>query len=384
MAPPIKVGIVGLTGRSGVFEPGRWAVSAHLPPLVASPSYEIVALANSSVESARKSIAFHKLPPTTAAYGSGEDLAKDPNVDLVVVSIRAQSHFSPAKAAIEHGKDVFVEWPVGCSLAETEELARLAEQAGVKTAVGLQARSGKVVAAVKKILADGTIGKVVSSHALGNASLVPVDTWWAGMEYYLDMSSGANEFHIYFGHFLDSFIDILGDFDTLQSTLTTQWPTIPIVDKAGEVVNPAYPKTVPDHIMVQGRLASGAAASLSFRHTKASGDGTGIRWIIAGTEGEIAVTLPESLADISAQWQTSYPRAKVHVRVGRDEPVEVDLDAGFAAHDPAVLALEHTPLNTGLVYDAFAHGDKSRYADFASALRTRRLLERIAKAGGYA
>ena len=42
--------------------------------------------------------------------------------------------------ALEAGKNVFVEWPLGQNLAEAEEMAALAKSANVTTAVGLQAR----------------------------------------------------------------------------------------------------------------------------------------------------------------------------------------------------------------------------------------------------
>lgn len=198
---PTRVGLVGLSGRSGVFEPGLWAATAHLPSIRAAPSeFELVALANSSVESGRKSVLFHNLAPTTGTYDTAEDLAKDPNVDLVVVSVRVQKHFEFVEAAIRHGKSVFVEWPLGASLDEAEKLTALAAEAGVKTAVGLQARASNLVSVIKKVIADGKIGKVVSSHVAGNASMVPVDVWWEGLEYYLNMESGGNIFHIFFAH----------------------------------------------------------------------------------------------------------------------------------------------------------------------------------------
>ncbi|KAK5654678.1 hypothetical protein OQA88_7002 [Cercophora sp. LCS_1] len=378
---PIRVGIIGLGAQSGAFGPGFWGVQAHLPHLQASPAYEIVALCNSSAESARKSIEFHKLPATTAAYGNAEDLAKDPNVDLVVVSVQVQKHFQLAKPAIQHGKDVFVEWPLGASIQESEELTRLAKEAGVKTMVGVQARASRLVVAVKRLLAEGKIGKVISSHVLGNACLLPVDVWWEGTEYYQDMKSGGNEFYIHFGHFLDSFVDALGDFDTLQSTLSTQWPTIALLNATGEVVNPAYPRTSPDHILVQGKLESGAVASISFRHTKSAVDKTCIKWIIAGTDGEIEVTLAERLGAMESQWQVASPSFKLTVRVGREEVGEFDLSS--VSDDLVAEGLDVVALNTGLLYEAFAKGDESRYASFETALKTHQLLERIVKAAGW-
>lgn len=63
---PIRVGIIGLT-------PGQWAASAHLPYLQSSESnFEIVAVCNSSVESAAKSVKELKLAEGTRTYGDAQ------------------------------------------------------------------------------------------------------------------------------------------------------------------------------------------------------------------------------------------------------------------------------------------------------------------------
>ncbi len=59
---PIRVGFLGLS-KSG------WAVKAHLPYIKATDKYEIVAVCNSSVESAKEAIKTHSLPESTKAYG---------------------------------------------------------------------------------------------------------------------------------------------------------------------------------------------------------------------------------------------------------------------------------------------------------------------------
>lgn len=197
---PIRVGIIGISPTTQGFAAGSWGAISHLPALRASAKYEVVALANSTVESAQKSIAYHGLPPTTTAHGSPEDLAKDPTVDLIIVSVNVQKHYALARTVLENKKDCFVEWPLGASLSEAKELTRLATASRVKTMVGLQARAGPVLKKVKSLISEGKIGEVVTSTAWGCASFLAVDAWMTGAEYYLDLSSGGNEFTINFGH----------------------------------------------------------------------------------------------------------------------------------------------------------------------------------------
>lgn len=70
---PIHVGLIGLSGAPpDEYEGVSWTPNAHLPYLKASPHYEIVALLNSFVESAKAAIKRYELPASTKAYGKPE------------------------------------------------------------------------------------------------------------------------------------------------------------------------------------------------------------------------------------------------------------------------------------------------------------------------
>lgn len=197
---PIRVGLIGLSTATSPQKPGAWAVLAHLPSILNSPNYQLVALANSTIESAKKSIEFHNLPPETRAYGNAADLAQDGEVDLVVVSVNVQKRPNLVKPALLAGKNVFVEWPLGANSQEAREFASLAEAHGSKTIVGLQARADPLVLKTREVLASGKIGRVTSSSVFGCLSPLPTDVWILDAEYYLDMESGGNAFTIFFGH----------------------------------------------------------------------------------------------------------------------------------------------------------------------------------------
>lgn len=82
----------------------------HMPYLLQSPQYQIVALCNSSVEAAQAAIKAHGLPESTKAYGNPEDLARNEDVELVVCSVNVKKHYEVVKPALLEGKDVIVEW----------------------------------------------------------------------------------------------------------------------------------------------------------------------------------------------------------------------------------------------------------------------------------
>ncbi|CAM1510623.1 Fc.00g009580.m01.CDS01 [Cosmosporella sp. VM-42] len=372
---PTRVGLVGLSPNGATTtQLSNWGVLAHMKPILHSPKYELVAVCNSSVESARKSIAFHRLPDTVKAYGSPEDLANDPNVDLVVVSVNVGKHFILTKPALLKNKQVIVEWPLGASLQEAEELTQLAKQQGVKTAVGLQFRADPLIAKVKKLVEGGSIGKITSSVAWGCSSVLPADVWIAEATYYLDMKSGGNEYNIYFGHFLDAFTSVLGDFETIQSTLKNHNPTVTTVKMAtGEVVDTAFPKSAPDHTFIQGVLESGAVASITFRKAKKPVDGLGLRWLITGTEGEIEVTLPEDHLQMGPEGRA----LRLRIKDGDVQKVE------FATAEPDhIQKVAYPGTNSARIYEQFAQGTGD-IADFEAALKTHKLLDRIARDAKY-
>ncbi|KAK2033299.1 oxidoreductase family protein [Colletotrichum zoysiae] len=375
---PTRVGIIGLSAKDALRGPGAWAAVAILPSLQNSPDYEIVALCNSSVEAARRSIEMHKLPSSTKAYTDADELANDPDVDLVIVSIVVTKHLDLALPAIAAKKRVFVEWPLGASVAEAEKLTQLAEASGLETIVGLQGRGDALTVKLKEVLKSGEIGDILNVSVVSALPYFPPSIWVEGVEYYADIKSGGNAFHIGFGHFLDSFTHVVGDFDlgSLSSVLKIDATHIALLNAdRTKVIDPAYPKSSPDHILVQGKLGNGATASLNFRSTSVSVDNNGGRWIISGTKGEIEASWGHGL-----MWQSHNSSKKLRVKLATGEERDVEL---VKSDSPAIANVPDVGLNTAVILDAFAKGDGSRFADFGSALKTHRLLEEILKRSGY-
>lgn len=142
------------------------------------------------------------------------------------------------------------------------------------------------------------------------------------------------------------------------------------------VVNPAHPKTAPDHILVQGKLKNrGAPASISFRSSRATIEDVGVRWIITGTKGEIEITADRN------QWQIESGSKKLKLKLFESGEVrEYDMpsaDLGVASN------LADSAVNTALIVDGFAKGTEGSYADFASALKMHKLLDTILERSGY-
>src|SRR3954454_14452259 len=109
---PIGVGVIGLSASGG------WAAQAHPPALAAVPGFEVRALSASSPASAKAAGEKYGIPLT---FGSAEELAWRDEVDLVVVAVKVPHHRELPLPALEAGKAVFCEWPLGNGLEEAEE-----------------------------------------------------------------------------------------------------------------------------------------------------------------------------------------------------------------------------------------------------------------------
>lgn len=144
---PIKLGVVGLST-------GGWA-SQVLGPLLTqktllASTYDLVAVSTSSSSTAEESAKTYVglVGHDIKAYTDSAAIAGDPDVDFIAVSVKVPLHKKLVLPIIESKKPFFVEWPVGVSLAETEEIAEAAKKAGVRSLVGLQGRRSRAVVEV--------------------------------------------------------------------------------------------------------------------------------------------------------------------------------------------------------------------------------------------
>lgn len=155
---PIRVGFIGLN-------PGiHWAATAHIPALKAlQDDYVVVGVANTRLASAQNAADAFGLPH---AFENAQALVDSPEVDLVVVTVKVPHHHELVTAALNAGKHVYCEWPLGNGLAEARELADLAEARGVVAAIGTQMRVAPEIAYLRQLIADGHVGEVLSKAAM--------------------------------------------------------------------------------------------------------------------------------------------------------------------------------------------------------------------------
>src|SRR5437763_3795659 len=155
MANKIRLGFVGANVRS------NWASQSHFPALLASPDVELTAVCTTRPESAEEA---REAFGAKLAFHDYREMVASPEIDAVAVVVRVPAHYEPTKTALEAGKHVYTEWPLGRTTAEAAELATLAEAKGLVTAVGLQARVNPAVMYMKEQIAAGFVGEIMAGH----------------------------------------------------------------------------------------------------------------------------------------------------------------------------------------------------------------------------
>src|ERR1700716_936790 len=351
----LGVGIIGVSPVWG------WATTAHIPALRALPNYVIRALSARTAESAR---AAGEVFGVSAVFSDHEQLVRQPDIDIVAVTVKAPHHRELVSAALAAGKAVYCEWPLGRDLDDARAMAALAARAGVHTVVGLQARQAPAIEFVQGLLRDGYVGEVLSTTMVGLS--IPGDVVVQPNAYMLDTANGANVLTIAIGHSLDILNYVLGEFADLSALSDLRRPLITIEETRERIV-----KTAPDQIAVIGTLTSGAIASVHVREAVAGG--TGFLWEINGTDGTLRITADAAYPEI-------YPLTVAGAQ-GRNEPAELAVPSALRQKWPTLTGLEGAPaFNVARAYAAFAadiDNETHTVPDFADAVRRHEVLAAI-------
>jgi predicted dehydrogenase len=286
-----------------------------------------------------------------------------PDIDAVAVVLRVPSHYEPTMAALNAGKHVYTEWPLGRNTAEAQEMADLAQAKGVRNMVGLQARAAPALLYAKELVESGYVGEVLSCHVsriqeglLGRTS----DRSWQR-----DKDMGANTLTITCGHTIDALRFVVGDFSNVSAVVSTQareWLELDTQQKVGV--------TSPDNILVSGKLANGGVASVHVASNPWAG--SGYRMEIYGRDGTLAVSSEESPNHDGMRLQGA-----------RGGNVLEDLEVPGKYTYVLEGMPRGAPYNVGQMYYQFGQGIRSGencQPDFNAAVELHRFLDSIQEA----
>lgn len=217
------------------------------------------------------------------AYGSTDDLIADPDIDLVAVVTSVPGHHQLILASLAAGKHVISEWPVGSSTAQTQEILDAARAAGVRTAVGLQARMNPAAVQAMHLLRTGTLGRVVDATVYSSTAafgaVIP-----AGGVYLEKPETAMNLVTIQASHTMDFAAAMVGGLDSLSALTTVRYPQVAVAKEDRTVE-----RTIADHVLVSARITGGGALSVQVVGGRPAEDSP-FRMDITGTDGQLSVT----------------------------------------------------------------------------------------------
>ena len=351
-ARPIRVGFIGLNPTE------KWAATSHLPALRAlNKDFEIVGAANRSYES---SLRTKEALGLKSAFSSAGELINSSEIDLVVVSVKVPHHYLLVSAALNAGKHVYCEWPLGVNTEEAKKLRDLANKKGLITAIGTQGRTAPSINHIKKLVESGFVGRVLSTSVIASGGN------WSDQatseSYYLSQAkNGATMQAIAVGHALITMQHVIGDVSQLKATFVRSFSEVQVVD-----TKEILPKDVPDQVMVQGKTKTGAAFSLHYRG--GASKGTNLLWEINGTEGDIRIS-----------GDMGYPQI-VNLLLEGASKDEKKLKALSFSIDPKFGQLEPAAINVAELYKLLANDIRigtSTAPNFNDAVELHELLDLI-------
>src|SRR5262252_5755767 len=145
--------------RIGVVGAGNIVRTRHLPALKKNPDVDIVAVSNSTYESSEKFCQENCKGATPMANWA--DLLALPDLDIIWIGTPPYMHSAVTVSALEAGKHVFCQARMSMDLVEAEEMLATSKKFPELVTMLCPPPYGmKGDLLMKKLLADGTIGKV--------------------------------------------------------------------------------------------------------------------------------------------------------------------------------------------------------------------------------
>ena len=215
------------------------------------------------------------------AYDDSLALARDPDVDIVAVTVKVPEHRAIVLAAIAAGKHVYCEWPLGRDLAEAQEMADAARAAGVHVCIGLQGANSWAVRHAAALVAEGAIGRPLSLRVVS-----PTGGWGAvsppNYAYLQDKSNGATLSTIAGGHTLAAIEAVVGAFTevTARASILRDSMTLMGTDETVQ-------RTCADHLLTFGKHDSGCISSMEVVGGVVD---VPFQFELRGTEGSLSIT----------------------------------------------------------------------------------------------
>ncbi|MBM3925605.1 MAG: Gfo/Idh/MocA family oxidoreductase [SAR202 cluster bacterium] len=277
MPTRLRIGLIGATSGAE-----RWGARAHIPALLAlRDELDFAAVCTAHKETALEA---QKATGARLAFWDYQQLVQCPDIDIVSVAVRIPLHRPIVMAAIDAGKHVFCEWPLGMDSAQGQEMAKAAKARKLYTAIGTQGRFSPAVMYARDLIKQGFIGKPLHfnlSQFIGTG-IGPrrSDRWWS-----VKAENGGGALNISMGHALDTMRCCLGEVSEAWGITDTLVKETTFTDTKERV-----DITSVDTVMATVKLKGGASGVM--HASTVSKTGSGFRFDIYGDKGHLLIEAP--------------------------------------------------------------------------------------------
>ncbi|MEN8157141.1 MAG: Gfo/Idh/MocA family oxidoreductase [Bacteroidota bacterium] len=218
----------------GMIGCGRVTEKKSAPSFNKIKGSQLVAVASRTAKKAEDYARRHGVP---SWHMDPQEVISDPEVDIVYIATPPGSHKQYALECIEAGKPVYIEKPMARSFAECQAIREAAGEEGVPVYIAYYRRSLDYFNHVKKIVDEGTLGKILHVNMQQyfparkedhNPSNLP---WRVVSEV-----SGGGYFHDLGSHALDILFYLFGDPVKVTGTATNHGGLYEAHDTIGALI----------------------------------------------------------------------------------------------------------------------------------------------------
>lgn len=340
---PLRIGVIGCGNIS----------TAYIKASRDYPGIQITALADLIPEVARQRASELGVPRVLSV----DDLLADPQIDCVLNLTIPKAHTEVSLRALEAGKHVYSEKPLGVDREEGRKVIELARRKGLRVGCAPDTFFGAGHQTARKLIDDGMIGRPVAATAF---MLCPGhERWHPNPEFFYEPGGGPM---LDMGpYYVTALINMFGPIRRVTGMASIAISPRTITHKAKDgSPGPKFGKTIdvktPDHITGCIEFESGVIATVITSFATWHGTYDGKHPItVYGTEGTLAVPDPNAFdGDVKlrkaadADWQAvAHTHPKGYLRsigmadmadaIANNRPHRASGDLAFAALD-AMLA----------------------------------------------
>jgi predicted dehydrogenase len=335
--PALGVGMVGY-GFMGRVHSQAWRTVPHVFDLPVAP--RMTAICGRDERATAEAADRHGW----ASYATDwRRLIERDDIDLIDICTPGDSHAEIAIAALEAGKHVLCEKPLGNTVADAVAMADAAASAarrGIRSMVAFNYRCVPAVALARQLVRDGRLGTIRHVRARY------LQDWIVDPEFPLvwrlrKEKAGSGALGDIGAHIVDLAQYLTGDLLTGVSALTETFirqRPLPGGDSTAGGLAATGEVTVDDCALFHGRFTSGAVAS--FEATRfATGRRNGLSIELNGSAGSLAFDF-ESMNELHFYDHTEDPATAGFRRILVTEPTHPYLEAWWPPGH--VLGYEHT------------------------------------------